>query len=479
MENLYVLSCAPVNPHFSDFDDDPLFLTDPTYGHDHEIILDFNDPFERLIAKIIRTPPFWRMIHIKQLGFCDTDYPGAHHTRFAHSVGAFDLMRQAIVSMKMNEGMTRDKAWRFTLEEKAAMLAALLHDIGHAAPGHSFESAGKAVFGKDFKSHEERGRELIEKTEIKQLIKKYHPKLYAMTMKILSEDDMNNNLWQQLLAGHLNVDTMDYEIRDAYFTSGGDPRPFIPFNVKQIIRYLRRVEVDGKPRLAVQHYAAPDVVQMLMGRVRMYQNVYWHRNTHARDLVFEQIAKELHRTAGDVKLKAYFKENPNAYVNVFAAGDQSMETHLRLTGPEVVSLDRILSDCPNAKLKQLARKMRSFSFSAPDPVDDVLYVENNRLTKEQEDLRKRMITHLGGLVTDKTVRMYTYDHPKRPEIYVIEPDLKTVVPLSEFDPMVKLSYDLRVCRGFFTDSRQRETFLDMSGNIVDIRRFEKDRQGRG
>ena len=100
----------------------------------------FNDPIHgfisiesALIFKLIEHPWFQRLRRIKQLGLTDYVYPGAIHTRFHHAIGAYHIMRQALWTLR-RKGHEISKQ-----EEEAALIAILLHDMGHGPFSHTLE----------------------------------------------------------------------------------------------------------------------------------------------------------------------------------------------------------------------------------------------------------------------------------------------------------------------------------------------------
>src|SRR3954462_5939734 len=92
-------------------------INDPVYG-----FIRFPEPE---LIRVIDHPWFQRLRHIKQMGLADLVYPGAEHTRFAHSLGACHLMGKALDELKTKDISPDKDEWI------AARLAALLHDIGH------------------------------------------------------------------------------------------------------------------------------------------------------------------------------------------------------------------------------------------------------------------------------------------------------------------------------------------------------------
>lgn len=111
-------------------------IRDPVHGL---ITFDMSDEVDSAAWKLINTPEFQRLRRVKQLGVSEFIYPGATHTRLAHSIGVFHVARRL---MKV--------AQRYVPEEKqnkhrgrVALIAALLHDIGHGPFSHAFENAEK------------------------------------------------------------------------------------------------------------------------------------------------------------------------------------------------------------------------------------------------------------------------------------------------------------------------------------------------
>ncbi|RMG82917.1 MAG: HD domain-containing protein, partial [Bacteroidetes bacterium] len=100
----------------------------------------FNDPIygfisipKGVIFQLIDHPYFQRLRRITQLGLSQLVYSGAYHTRFHHAIGAMHLMRKALTTL-ISKGV------EITDEEfEAAMIAILLHDIGHGPYSHALE----------------------------------------------------------------------------------------------------------------------------------------------------------------------------------------------------------------------------------------------------------------------------------------------------------------------------------------------------
>src|SRR5712672_3246889 len=105
----------------------------------HDLIPFGTDRFEQMAWSLLETPEFQRLRRIKQLGFSELVFPGATHTRFAHSVGVFHAARQLsqLIKDRIGDQYNKERA-------EVAMAAALVHDLGHGPFSHAFEAAANS-----------------------------------------------------------------------------------------------------------------------------------------------------------------------------------------------------------------------------------------------------------------------------------------------------------------------------------------------
>src|SRR6516165_6758808 len=109
----------------------PKVIRDPV----HELIPFEDTPCDRLLWDLINTREFQRLRRIKQLGVCELVFPGANHSRFAHSIGVMHIARSFLARVR--------RVWPGLLDdarETLVLAAALVHDVGHGPFSHSFES---------------------------------------------------------------------------------------------------------------------------------------------------------------------------------------------------------------------------------------------------------------------------------------------------------------------------------------------------
>jgi len=127
----------------------------------HNIIEFAADEFEDVMWRVVQTNAFQGLRRIKQLGLSEFVYPGATHSRFAHSIGVFHTARRL---MKIVEAHLGKSGFQ---ESKArhALAAALVHDVGHGPLSHAFEAVGKRL-GLPMADHERISDRLIREGEI-------------------------------------------------------------------------------------------------------------------------------------------------------------------------------------------------------------------------------------------------------------------------------------------------------------------------
>jgi HD superfamily phosphohydrolase len=131
----------------------------------HNLIEFGANEFEDALWRVIQTAPFQRLRRIKQLGFSDFVYPGATHSRFAHSVGVFHTARQlmTVIRSHLGNGYEQTKA-------NIALAASLVHDLGHGPFSHAFEDVGRRLELK-LANHETVSDVLIRSSEVADVLK--------------------------------------------------------------------------------------------------------------------------------------------------------------------------------------------------------------------------------------------------------------------------------------------------------------------
>lgn len=237
-------------------------INDPVYG--------FVSIPSDLIFDLIQHPYFQRLRYIKQVSLTHLVYPGALHTRFQHALGAMHLMGLALETLKGKDiDITAE-------EEEAAVIAILLHDIGHGPFSHSLEHT--LVQGV---SHEH-----ISSLIMNEMNRKFNGSL-SMAIDIF-KGNYPKRFLHQLVSSQLDTDRMDYLNRDSFFT--GVSEGVISFD--RIIKMLNVAE-NG---LVIEQKGIYSVEKFLIARRLMYWQVYLHKTVLSAEQMLIKIlqrAKEL------------------------------------------------------------------------------------------------------------------------------------------------------------------------------------------
>lgn len=232
-------------------------LNDPIYG----FVTLPND----IIYDLINHPYFQRLRRIKQLGLTNLVYPGALHTRFHHAIGAMHLMQEAILTLKQKDIKITEE------EEQGALIAILLHDIGHGPFSHALEhSIVKGI------SHE-----TISTFLMNALNKEFKGKL-TLALKIFNNKHKKHFL-HQLVSSQLDVDRLDYLKRDSFFTGVSEG----VVSSDRIIKMLNVV----KNELVIEQKAIYSIEKFLIARRLMYWQVYLHKTVLSAETLLVNILK--------------------------------------------------------------------------------------------------------------------------------------------------------------------------------------------
>lgn len=218
----------------------------------------FNDPVygfitipNEFIHELIEHPWFQRLRRIRQLGLTDYVYPGAHHSRFHHALGAMHLMGLAI-------DVLRSKGHEITEEEATgAQAAILLHDIGHGPFSHALENS--IIPGL---YHEELSVMFME-----QLNKEFHGNL-SVALAIF-RDEYPKRFLHQLVSSQLDTDRLDYLNRDSFYTGVAEGT----VGSDRIIKMLEVVDDS----LVLEEKGIYSIEKFLLARRFMYWQVYLHK----------------------------------------------------------------------------------------------------------------------------------------------------------------------------------------------------------
>jgi len=203
---------------------------------------------EGVASDLLDTPPVQRLRRISQLGTVKLVYPSANHTRFEHSLGVYHLADRALDHLGI-EGQQAERV----------QAAALLHDIGHCPYSHNVEDV---LYRHTGRYHDDVG-ELIESGPVAQVLTDHGLNPDRIAAVISGEGQLG-----QIVAGELDVDRMDYLVRDAHHTGV----PYGTIDHERLVRELRFV--DGE--LVLDEGNVQTAESLLLARALMNPTVYQH-----------------------------------------------------------------------------------------------------------------------------------------------------------------------------------------------------------
>lgn len=232
-------------------------LNDPIHG-----FISIKDPID---FEIIEHPYFQRLRRISQLGLTYLVYPGAHHTRFHHAIGAYHLIKKAIRNL-------REKGIEISEEEEnGALRAILLHDIGHGPFSHALEHS--IVPGI---SHEAISLQLMH------FFNEKYPGEFDIAIQIFKKQYKRAFL-NDLISSQLDVDRLDYLKRDSFYSGVSEG----VINSDRLISMLYVVDNE----LVVEQKAIYSVEKFILARRLMYWQVYLHKTVLSAEIILEKILK--------------------------------------------------------------------------------------------------------------------------------------------------------------------------------------------
>jgi HD superfamily phosphohydrolase len=298
----------------------------------HNIIRLRTDTNEgELMMRLIDTPEFQRLRRIKQLGLGLYTYQGAEHSRFTHSLGAFHLMSRVLD--RLGEKYRIDEA-----DHAASRAAALLHDVGHGSFSHVMEK----VLGFH---HEKWTVEVVlsEATEIGRLLRAYSPDLSAKVAAII-EGKFQPAALGQLVSSQLDVDRMDYLLRDSLMTGA----KYGIYDLEWIINALAIDEENDRIYVAARGLYA--VEEYLQARYYMFRQVYFHRTLRSAEAVLRSILRRALKLLETDKPVWYAPDT--AFEKVLRRRSLTITEHLEVDDSDVLfhvkqwqrSSDEVLAD---------------------------------------------------------------------------------------------------------------------------------------
>lgn len=368
--------------------------------------------------RLIDSWPFQRLRHIKQLGFSELAFPGATHSRYAHSLGAMQMATFMVDHILSGVDLDDVDRGRF---RQTVRLAVLFHDIGHAPMSHVSERVMPPVRALEIgawvddpdrqATHEDYTVKLLIDSELSDLVREYFgdqgisgERLAALVMGRPAPGDADAfsvggrdllPLLHQIVSSEMDADRMDYLRRDAYYcgVSYGN------YDHLWLTQNLSAAEWDGKLTMALHHKGVWAFENFLLARYHMFLSVYYHHTA----ICFDHLLGRFYES-GEYSLPAdtesYLKTDDVDLMNVLRASRSpwakavvrrrayrlALETHAFESAEERKALDRALTDAGVDFFRTTSRGVLSKYFARRDEVFPLIVIERERgRTRRIED----------------------------------------------------------------------------------------------
>ena len=367
-------------------------INDPVHGF-------IKIPYE-IIFDIMEHRCFQRLRRISQTGLLSLIFPGATHTRFHHAIGAMHLMFNALEILKQKDMKIS------TEEEKGAMLAVLLHDVGHGPFSHALENILM-----DNWHHEKLSLLLME-----QLNEEFSGELTIAIQ--MFQGKYHRKFFNQLISSQLDVDRLDYLKRDSFYTGVSEGN----INTQRILSTLNVLDdelvLDEKGIYSIEHY--------LVARMFMYWQVYYHKAAVlAENLLIKIMNRAKTLVSQNVKVEA--SENLKYFLyreSSTQATEEDIARFMELDDTDVLQAIKSWKNHEDFVLSYLCKTVINRKFPkiiySSTPFSDDLVQEKIRETNLHFGIEN------GDLLVDNIERnLLPYDKTKQP-IYLLRNDMEKV-----------------------------------------------------
>jgi len=286
-----------------------IVITDPV----HQVMsLGAGDSTRLLLKSVIDTSTFQRLRRISQLALAQNVFPGATHTRFVHGLGAAFLASRALGHLR--ERYSSDEIRDASRE---VIVAALLHDVGHGPFSHSFEQIfPRPGLGEMLPLHEDWTRAAIEleESDIHRALVANGVDVAKVSTAFQKDPDTGPlpKYLRQIVSSQLDVDRMDYLVRDSHFAGVALGR----VDIYYLIHCLTKIDHDGGAlcSLGLEEKGVKAYEGFALARQLMNRTVYFHKAVKLFEFMMEELLRQVVRDVDKLKTVAECREFIPSYL---------------------------------------------------------------------------------------------------------------------------------------------------------------------
>ncbi len=337
-------------------------LRDPVHGL---IVFRDDDPVDQLAWDLIGLPEFQRLRRIRQLGVSEFVFPGATHTRFAHSIGVFHTARALIKVIRREIGSDAFDPQRAEI----AAIAALLHDLGHGPFSHTFEAVQR--FRGIGRKHEQWSAAIIRNPtgQILPLLERHRPGLANEIARLVDSEDPAD-IYHAVVSSSFDADRLDYLRRDRWMTGTGAGAIDFDWLMEHI--RVREIEIDAVdsnapddmvrvPTFCLDTKALPAAEQFLLARYTLHEQVYFHKATRCVEHMIARLLRLVaeHAKTSDPAASRTGLPADHPLLRFFRSAQPSVSDYLALDDAMIFAAFDTMRASDDPALAALARRLRN------------------------------------------------------------------------------------------------------------------------
>jgi HD superfamily phosphohydrolase len=445
-------------------------LRDPVHGL---IVFRENNKLDQLAWRLLDTPEFQRLRRIRQLGVSEFVFPNATHTRFAHSIGVFHTARKLIEIIRREvPGIGQEFDPK---RADVAVIAALLHDLGHGPFSHAFENLQKSCGVA--KRHEKWSGEIIRNSsgKVRPLLESHwrEGEFYDAVAAMIEAEDPQD-IYHAVVSSSFDADRLDYLRRDRLMTGTGAGAIDFDWLMEQVrVREIAieaadavdEVDQERVPTFCFDMKALPAAEQFLLARYTLHEQVYFHKTTRC---VEQMITKLLRRIAERAKQPADAPAQTglaagHPLLRFFARADATLANYLALDDGVVMGAFEQMTHAEDIEIADLAARLLERRLYKALDLRTAFGHDEGRQRRAARRIDKEFEAKLksGAVIKDEgaAVSIYTQiggdDDKAHKKLHIL--DAKGPREITEMSPIVReLGQKTQFTRYYFENESDRE-----------------------
>lgn len=386
------------------------------------IVFDERKPLDMTAWRLVQTPEVQRLRRVKQLGLSEFVFPAATHTRFSHSLGVYHNARRLIAIIAREIVLKRVEGELDEGRARVAMLAALLHDIGHGPFSHAFEEARKVIAarrsGNDkvkIRKHEAFTAEMIRSgsSQLGSILN--DGGVSPDQVADLIEAETPTDMYHAVVSSSFDADRLDYLQRDRYMAgveSGAIDLEWLMDNVR-----VAEIDVSApgdEAEAAYRHsfcllYKAREAAEdFLLARYRLYTNVYFHKTTRGIEQLLAALFRLIAEASEESGKSLQGLEPDHSLVRFFTPGGDTLPNYIALDDTVVWGAIHRIAILGSGLAQNIA--VRLLERDKPQCLDvQVAFPQEAELQRRlKHRLDSQFKPHLGSTVFRDTAKLGLY-----------------------------------------------------------------------